>query len=134
MGRVILREHNDMARGRAGGAPGGIVKGTLVTDELGLPIKTVDTIGGTSVECEALTARTHFVAIEAADSDIRYKIRPKRARYVPVTATDDDNPIPSGQVVFEAVYPGAILAFLQTSQIGGAPLGFQQSYVIALAL
>lgn len=134
MGRVIIREHADAGRARDGRGTVSIIKGSLVTDEFGVPIKTVDTVGGTSVECAALTSRTHFVALEAVDSDIRYKVRPKRNRYTPVTATDDDNPIPAGGIVFEAVYPGAIIAFLQTSQIGGAPLAFQQAYVPVLAL
>lgn len=116
------------------GRASGVVLGQLATDHLGLPIKTVDTIGGTAVDCLPLTSRTNFVGLEAVDVDVRYKVRPKKFRYTPAAATDDDNPIPAGGVVIEAAYPGAIISFLQESQVGGAVFPYQQSYLPVLAL
>ncbi len=135
MGRVIIREHRDQAHDRSG-KPTGLLKGPLVTDEMGLPIKTVDTTGGTAVDCLPLTSKTHFVALESVDNDVRYVVRPKKYRYTPLAATEDHTPIPATGVVFEAVYPGAIISFLQTSAqgTGGAPYPFQSSYVPVLAL
>lgn len=124
-----------MARPRAGGANvgTGTLKGPLVTDELGLPIKTVSTTPGEAVDSSPMTQRTHFVAIEP-DSDVRYAVRPKSALHVKLDATANHTPIPAGAVVIEAVYPGAVISFLQTSQIGGSEVPFQQSYIPVLLL
>ena len=132
MGRVVIREYTDLQRSRSGD-PTGLLRGSLATDELGTSIKTVDTAPGTSVDCAALTSRTHFVALEA-DSDMRYVVRPKKFRYVPLAATADHSPLPAGSEKMEAVYPGAILSFLQTSPIGGVVYPFQQAYIPVLAL
>ena len=135
MGLVRIREYNDMARPRAGGANvgTGLLKGPIVTDELGLPIKTVNTSPGTSVDCAQLTRKTHFVALEA-DADVRYAVRPKALIRQSLAATENHPLIPAGATVIEAVYPQAIIAFLQTSQSGGATVPFQQSYIPVLAL
>lgn len=129
----MIREYRDMKHDRSGRASG-LILGQLATDHLGLPIKTVDTVGGTAIDCLPLTSRTNFVAIEAVDSDLRYKVRPKKFRYTPAAATDDDNPIPAGAVAMEAVYPGAVISFLQTSQVGGVAYPYQQSYLPLLSL
>lgn len=130
---MLIREYGQVARSI--GVSSGVLKGTLVTDEQGLPIKTVDTVYDSSVECAALTARTHFVVMEAVDSTVRYKVRPKRFSATPVTATDDDAPIPAGASVTESVYPGAIIAFRQTTPVGDVNgIAFQSSYVPVLAL
>lgn len=137
MGRVVIREYRDMKHDRSGLASG-LILGQLATDHLGLPIKSVDTVGGTAVDCLPLTSRTNFVALEAVDSDIRYKVRTKKFRYTPAPATDDDNPIPAGSVVMEAVYPGAVISFLQTSGLGGVttPAGpfLTSQYIPVLSL
>ncbi len=131
MGTVVIREHNDLQRSRSGD-PTGLLRGSLVTDELGLPIKTVTT-SGDSTECTPLTARTHFVAIEP-DSNIRYVVRPKRHRYTPITCTDQHTPVPAGAVQIEAVYPGAVIAFLQTSDVGGGHVLTDQNLIPILML
>ncbi len=131
MGTVIIREHNDLQRSRTGVSTG-LLKGSLVTDELHLPIKTVST-SGTSTESAPMTARTHFVAIEP-DSNVRYVVRPKRAMYTPITCTDQHTPIPAGSVQIEAVYPGAVIAFLQTSDVGGDLVPFDQNLIPVLML
>lgn len=135
MAQVVIREHNDMARPRGGGANVGTftLKGTLVTDEYGLPIKVVDISSGLPVDSPRMTARTHFVAIEP-DADVRYAIRPKKAAFTKLDATINHTPIPAGAVVIEAVYPGAIISFLQTSLVGGSDQAFQSSYVPVLGL
>ena len=123
-----------MARGRSGDATM-LVKGPLVTDEFGLPIKVVTTAYDESVDCDALTPKTHFVALEAVDSNIRYKVRPKKFRHISAPATDDDTPIAAGATVIEAVYPGCVIAFRQTSPVGDVSgIPFQASYVPVLAL
>ncbi len=138
MGQVRIREHSDLQRSRAGSSTP-LFKGPLVTDELGESIKVV-TVGSDPVDCPPLTRKTHFVAIEAVDSDIRYKVRPKSDRWTRYEATGDDTPVAAGAVQFEAVYPGAIISFLQTSDLigpggpGGEPIAFQPSYVPVLAL
>jgi hypothetical protein len=104
-----------MARPRAGGGDGatGLVGGVLLSDEYEFAIKTVTSVLGTAVDSERMSAKTHFVALEA-DVNCRYAVRPKdRVNEVP--ATSQHNPLPANTVVVEKVYPGAIISFLQTS-------------------
>jgi hypothetical protein len=114
VGTVIIREFNDMARPRAGGGDGatGLVGGVLLSDEYGFAIKTVTTVMGTAVDSERMSAKTHFVALEAS-ANCRYAIRPKD-KVTEVPATAQHNPLPANTVVVEKVYPGAIISFLES--------------------
>ena len=127
MDSVRIREHPDMARGRAADASM-IVKGAILVKQ------EITTVEETAIDCAAFSGKTHFVALEAVDSDIRYRMRPKAHRWTPLAAAADDTPLPAGGVAIEAVYPGAIMSFLQTSQLGGGEVPFQQSYIPILLL
>jgi hypothetical protein len=126
MGSVTIREHNDIARDRSG-QPTMLVKGEIIRKQ------TVTTVEGSSVDSAAMSAQTHFVALEA-DSDVRYRMRPRNKKFIALAAELNDTPLPAGAVVIEPVYPGCIIAFLQTSELGGAETPYQQSYVPVLAL
>lgn len=134
MGTVILREYVDVAYSKTGGqGAGDLVKGELATDRNGTAIKTVN-VGAVAVDCPKLTARTHFVGIEPTDCNVRYAVRPKALRWTPLPATVNHNPVPAGAVVYEAVYPGAIISFLQTATPTTGPAPFRPGYVPVLAL
>ncbi len=80
-----------------------------------------------------MSPKTHFVALEA-DSDMRYRMRPRTDKFTPLAAADDDTPLPAGAVVIEPVYPGAVIAFLQTSGLGGAETPFSPFLIPILLL
>ena len=105
----------------------------LVTAEI-VAKQAITTEAGASVDSAPMSGRTHFVALEAVDSDIRYRMRPKAFRYTALDAESDDTPLPAGAVVIEPVYPGAVIAFLQVSQVGGEVGPFLPAYVPVLAL
>jgi hypothetical protein len=133
VGSVYIRQHNDIAGRRFGGSASGLVKGELVT-----PPTELVTTRGTAVDAPAMTAKTHFVALEPIDCNVRYAVRPKAARYTPRDATLKDTPIPAGAVVYEAVYPGAIISFLEVGMPSGSQASgsgvFLPGYVPVLAL
>jgi hypothetical protein len=112
VGRIVIREYKNVKR-HSGGVTD-VVQGALVTDHFGLPIKTVTTVAATPVDCARLTASTHFVAIES-DTDVRYAVRPRKRNHITLSATEDHPFVPAGMQIIEAVYPGAIISFLQVS-------------------
>lgn len=132
MGTVYIRQHNDLASRRDGrGGGSSLVKGELVTAATELT-----TTRGTAVDAPAFTAKTHFVALEPIDCNVRYYVRPKASRYVSRGATLRDTPIPAGAVAFEAVYPGAVISFLEVAMPTGTPSAgtFVPGYVPVLGL
>lgn len=135
MGQVRIREYNDAARSKVG-LTTILLQGPLVTDFLGLSIKTLELTFGSAADAPALTGKTHFVALEAVDVNVRYAVRPQNRRWTQLAATENHAPIPAGGVVIEAVYPGAIISFLQTSLDGavGQGVGWSATYVPVLAL
>lgn len=135
MGRIVIREYKTVKRQPAAGSGGdtGLVQGELITDRFGLPIKTVATTPDTPVDCARLTASTHFVAIES-DSDVRYAVRPKRLNHIALSATENHPFVPAGTQIIEAVYPGAIISFMQTGgdSVSGPSQPYMQAYVPVL--
>jgi hypothetical protein len=89
----------------------------------------------TNIDSPRLTASTHFVQMES-DANVRYAIRPKKLNANVLLATRDHPLIPAGSVVVEAVYPGCIINFYQTSPVGvasGPAQPFSPAYIPVLA-
>lgn len=118
-----------MARSREGFTSTGLLKGPLLQAPT-----TVITTPGTAVDAPAVSRKTHFVAIEAVDCNIRYAIRLKSAPYTVLPATPQHTPIPAGAVAIEAVHPGAIISLLQTHTPSGSSQSFLPGYVPVLGL
>ncbi|MEQ1711049.1 MAG: hypothetical protein ABL908_06565 [Hyphomicrobium sp.] len=106
---VIIREMSRIAESHVGHGLAGMPSGALVTDEAGLPIKTV-TSAGSAVDSDPMTAKTHFVEIECA-SAFRFAVRPKSGT-ISVPATVQHRFVPANTPTLVAVWPGAIISVL----------------------
>jgi hypothetical protein len=104
---VTIREYGRIAESHSGKATV-LARGVLITDELGLPIKTVVPVLG-GVDSQPLTGKTHFVELEnTGAAAVYYAVRPK-GRTTTLTATTRHRAIQAGDVVIESVHPQCII-------------------------
>jgi len=115
---LTILEFADNARASTGEKMAGEIEGPLATDALGLPIKVITPTVGVANDIQ-LSSRTRAIKlITDSSTRIRYRVRPRTERNMPVNAPSATLQTPSANhpsvaissYVLEAVYSGAVIS------------------------